>query len=139
MSEHTEQVALFNWCKMMEGRHPQLALIFAIPNGGKRHIGTARKLKAEGVRSGVPDIFLACPRLPHDPDDLLVGDSLRVRFSDEVKFGLFIELKVGKNKPTKNQLKWIEDLRAERYEVEVCYGFEEAKDAIIKYLELEVR
>ena len=57
----------------MEGRHPQLALIFAIPNGGKRHIGTARKLKAEGVRSGVPDIFLACPRMPYDFHDLIVG------------------------------------------------------------------
>ena len=137
MSEHTEQVALFNWCKLMEGRHPQLALIFAIPNGGKRHIGTARKLKAEGVRSGVPDIFLACPRMPYDFHDLIVGDANTVGFSDEVKFGLFIELKAGKNKPTKNQLKWIEDLRAERYEVEVCYGFLEAKAVIENYLRLE--
>ena len=59
MSEHTEQVTLMNWCKLMERSYPQLALIFSIPNGGKRHIGTARKLKAEGVKSGVPDIFLS--------------------------------------------------------------------------------
>lgn len=137
MSEHTEQVALFNWCKLMEGRHPQLALIFAIPNGGKRHIGTARKLKAEGVKSGIPDIFLPVPRFPSDVNDLIVGDANTVGFSDEVKFGLFIELKVGKNKPTKNQLKWIEDLRAERYAVEVCYGFLEAKTVIENYLRLE--
>jgi hypothetical protein len=29
-----------------------------VPNGGKRHIAIARKLKIEGVKSGVPDITL---------------------------------------------------------------------------------
>ena len=29
---------------------------FAIPNGGKRNLITATKLKAEGVKAGVPDI-----------------------------------------------------------------------------------
>lgn len=120
MSEHTEQIALFNWCKLMEGRHPQLALIFAIPNGGHRHKAVATKLKKEGVRAGVPDIFLCVP-------------------NRHGKHGLFIELKVGKNKPTKNQLHWLSGLSAEGYEAVLCYGFEEAKEAIIKYLELEVR
>lgn len=120
MSEHTEQVALFNWCKLMEGRHPQLALIFAIPNGGKRHIGTARKLKAEGVKSGIPDIFLCVP-------------------NRHGKHGLFLELKDGKNKPTKNQLHWLSALEAEGYATALCYGFSEAQIAIINYLELQVR
>jgi len=31
---------------------------WAVPNGGRRNIGTARKLKAEGVKSGIPDITL---------------------------------------------------------------------------------
>tara|TARA_R110000823_G_scaffold285821_1_gene404232 strand:- start:294 stop:638 length:345 start_codon:yes stop_codon:yes gene_type:complete len=31
---------------------------WAVPNGGRRNIGTAKKLKAEGVKSGVPDITL---------------------------------------------------------------------------------
>ncbi len=116
-TEHSEQVALFEWAKANESRHLQLGLMFAIPNGGKRHIGTGRKLKAEGVKSGVPDIFLGVPR--------------------NGKHGLFIELKVGKNKPSKNQLWWIHSLRAEGYAVEVCYGFEEARDAIIDFLGLE--
>jgi len=120
MSEHTEQVALFNWCKKMEQRHLQLALIFAIPNGGKRPIGTAKKLKASGTKAGIPDIFLPVA-------------------NRHGKHGLWIELKVGKNKPSKNQLWWIHSLRAEGYEVDVCWGFEEARDTIIKYLELQVR
>ena len=118
--EHQEQVKLFNWAKRMDSRHPQLALMFSIPNGGKRHIGTATKLKASGAKAGIPDIFLPVA-------------------NRHGKHGLWIELKVGKNKPSKNQLWWIHSLKAEGYAVEVCYGFEEAKDAIIKYLELEVK
>ncbi len=116
-TEHTEQVALFDWARANEPRHLQLGLLFAIPNGGKRHVGTGRKLKAEGVKSGVPDIFLGVPR--------------------NGKHGLFIELKVGKNKPSKNQLWWIHSLRAEGYAVEVCYGFLETQTAIIDYLGIE--
>jgi len=33
-------------------------LIFAIPNGEKRHIATAIKLKEEGVTSGIPDLYI---------------------------------------------------------------------------------
>jgi hypothetical protein len=33
----------------------------AIPNGGKRHLRTAVKLKAEGVKRGTPDIILLLP------------------------------------------------------------------------------
>jgi len=32
MSEHTEQVALFDWARLFGGRYPELALLFAIPN-----------------------------------------------------------------------------------------------------------
>ena len=35
--------------------------LFAIPNGGARHIGTAIKLKSEGVTAGVSDLFLMIP------------------------------------------------------------------------------
>jgi len=38
-------------------------LLFAIPNGGKRNIITAKNLKLEGVVAGVPDIFFDWPRL----------------------------------------------------------------------------
>jgi hypothetical protein len=120
MSEHTEQVALFNWCKSMEGSHPQLALLFSIPNGGKRHLGTAVKLKASGTKSGVPDIFLPVA-------------------NRHGKHGLWIELKVGKNKPTKNQQHWLRELEAEGYATALCYGFKEARNTIVKYLEIEAQ
>ena len=127
ISEHSEQVALFNWAKVMEGRHPQLKMMFAIPNGGLRNIRVAMKLKKEGVKAGIPDIFLAVPRhLPNPTRDVFT------------LYGLFIEMKFGKNKTSRNQQGWIEALIAEGYAVEVCYSFEEAKQAIIGYLGLEV-
>ncbi len=56
MSEHQEQCALFHWAAHMESKHPQLGLLFAIPNGGLRNKLVARKLKMEGVKAGVLEI-----------------------------------------------------------------------------------
>ena len=125
MSEHTEQVALFDWARANEARHLQLGLMFTVPNqGGKGKGALIRGLKMvkEGLKKGVPDIFLAVPKKDKHGKD---------------KHGLFIELKVGKNKPSANQLWWIHSLRTEGYAVEVCYGFEEARNAIVDYLEIE--
>jgi hypothetical protein len=33
-------------------------LIFAVPNGGKRSLKTAKDLKAEGATAGIPDLFI---------------------------------------------------------------------------------
>lgn len=53
-SEHSEQVGLINWFR---GRFPGV-LIFAIPNGEKRALSVAKRLKAEGVVRGVPDLYV---------------------------------------------------------------------------------
>ena len=58
MSEHLHQKALFEWADRMEGAWPELRLMYAIPNGGLRTKAQAGKLKAEGVKPGVPDIHL---------------------------------------------------------------------------------
>jgi len=53
-SEHSEQVGFINWFR---SQYPEI-LIFAIPNGEKRAISVAKRLKAEGVVRGVPDLFI---------------------------------------------------------------------------------
>lgn len=116
MSEHDEQVALFDWARLNESKHPQLKMLFAIPNGGLRNMVVAKKLKREGVKAGVPDMFLA----------------VRTR----TRSGLFIEMKFGKNKTTKEQDEWIQKLNGVFYTA-VCYSFEEAKQVIIDYLGIE--
>lgn len=57
-SEHKIQVALFDYLAL--AARPELE-IRAIPNGEKRHIAVASRLKAEGVRRGSPDIFVCLP------------------------------------------------------------------------------
>jgi len=53
-SEHQHQVGFVNWFR---ARFPRV-LIFAIPNGEKRALSVAKRLKAEGVVRGVPDLFI---------------------------------------------------------------------------------
>jgi len=110
--EHQEQKALIEWC---EYKGYPFNLIFAIPNGGQRHKAVAAKLKAEGVKSGIPDLFLPVAAWE--------------------KHGLFIEMKSEKGKVTKNQKIWLSKLSKEEYSTVVCFGFEDAKIEIEDYLE----
>ena len=124
-TEHEEQVALFQWAAANEGEHEELKLLFAVPNGGYRPMTTAAQLKAEGVRSGVPDCFLAVPRS---------GVNNVGRYG-----GLFLELKRRdrSNHATPLQKEWIERLSQYGYKAVVCYGAQEAIDTIKAYLGIE--
>ena len=113
-SEHDEQVALFEWAALHAGRCPELGLMFAIPNGGKRDPVTAVRLRDEGVKPGVPDVYLPVAR--------------------QGWHGLFIELKWGKNKTTDRQNEWLDRLMEQGYLAVVCYGWAEAVDVIMDYL-----
>ena len=116
-SEHTEQVALFEWAATFAPRYPQLDLLFAVPNGGHRHISVAARLKREGTRAGVPDILLPVP--------------------SKGWHGLFIELKYGKNKTSKTQDWWLARLTEQEYLAVVCYGWRDAAETIKDYLGID--
>lgn len=111
VSEHDEQAALFEWAALI----PELRWMHAIPNGGARHPAVAGKLKAEGVKRGVADIFLPLPR----------GGA----------HGLYIELKAGKGRATAEQDEFIDAMRAAGYSAYICRGFEAARAVIEMYLE----
>jgi hypothetical protein len=117
LSEHHEQVAIFEWVKLNLAKYPQLENLFAIPNGGQRSPVTGAMLKAEGVRSGVADIMLAYPCNGYH--------------------GLFIELKRrdgGKVSP--QQQDWINRLNKAGYLAIVAYGAKEAVKIITDYLNM---
>ena len=117
VSEHAEQVAVIGWWESYAATHNlDYRLLLAIPNGGQRHIAVATKLKAEGVRSGVPDLFLAVARW------------------DIKAAGLWIELKGARGKPTHNQLEYADLLRRQGYHVVIAWGAAEAIRAITGYL-----
>jgi hypothetical protein len=58
-SESAEQIGFVNWfeCAFSGVR------IFHIPNGGHRAISVAKKMKEEGVKSGVPDLYIPAWRV----------------------------------------------------------------------------
>lgn len=118
-TEAAHQTALFCWAALPEqqAKYPGLKLMLHIPNGGSRNKIEAGHLKAQGVKAGVPDILLPVRR---------------GRFS-----GFWIEMKVGKNKPSDEQNNWIDELSGEGFAVSVAYSWIEARDFLIYYLELK--
>jgi hypothetical protein len=126
-TEHQEQVALFTWATVMSGRHPELKLLYAVPNGAfmggetaqakLRGIQRYRKLEAEGLKKGVPDICLPCARQGYH--------------------GLYIELKRIKGGTVSHEQKeWLAALNTEGYKAVVCRGFDEAREVIEEYLSI---
>lgn len=121
-SEDGHQLALLCWCALPEIqiRWPQLKYLFAIPNGGYRDKREAAKLKAMGVKAGVPDLCLPVPMY--------------------YWHGLYIELKRPDSKGKKagqtsdEQDEWIAFLTKQGYRVIVSYGWEKARDYLIWYL-----
>ena len=113
-TEEQEQITLFNWAAMMNYKYPELRYMYHVPNGGYRNKAEAGRFRAQGVKSGVPDIVLPVARGGYH--------------------GLYIEMKVGKNTTSDSQEWWIEHLRKQGYKVAVCYGWEEAAAELTEYL-----
>lgn len=120
VTEHDEQAALFEWRELAKGEYPELEMLYSNPNGGYRPKATAVKMKKEGTLAGVPDIFLP--------------------LADGGYHGLYIEMKKATGNASDvsdSQLKVIAALRSNGYAVMVCFGFEEAREALITYVEGE--
>lgn len=114
MNEHKEQKALFDWAALAAPAHPELALMFAIPNGGYRNKVTAARMKAEGVKAGVPDICLPVARNGYH--------------------GLWIEMKSAEGRMKKHQRAFCQRLADHGYRVVVCWSWDAARREIESYL-----
>lgn len=88
--------------------------LFAVPNGGIRHIQEAVRLKAEGVQRGVPDLILPIPRGKH--------------------CGAYLELKANKGRLSEEQKDWLRFLEAQGYAVEVAWTAKDAFQFLRDYL-----
>jgi len=112
MTEHQIQKAFFHWLRLkMRGVYD---VAYAIPNGGQRHIAVAAKLKAEGVKAGVPDICIPIARHGFN--------------------ALYIELKTGKGKATPGQVDFMDKLTQCNNLTVLCRGLDAAIDAIEGYM-----
>ena len=118
-TENEEQQALFQWAHYQRGKYPELDLLYHIPNGGRRGKAEAGRFKAEGVKSGVPDVCLPVARGRYH--------------------GLYIEMKRQKGSATTSQQsEWLKNLNKQGYHASICKGWENAAQTIINYLDLEV-
>ena len=77
--EHIEQVRFVNWFRD-NFKEPDY-IIFAVPNGGKRGIKEAGRLKDEGVKSGVSDLII----ITHNKVIFLEMKKLNGKLSDKQK------------------------------------------------------
>lgn len=124
-SESSQQKALFAWAALNVGTYPALKFMFAVPNGFFSDAAQKAKMKAEGLRSGVPDIFLPCAFYDR---------------KEQYYAGCFIELKIEKYRNSRNggcseeQMDFIEFASDQGYYCRVCYNWIEAKDVLIAYL-----
>lgn len=97
-----------------ETQYPELRWLFHIPNGGARDAITGARLKAEGVKPGVPDLCLPVARQGHT--------------------ALYVEMKYGRNKPAPVQEEWLTGLTDLGARCVVCYSAQEAFTEIMAYL-----
>ncbi len=115
--EGLEQAALM---AELRARMPEVAdLIFHVPNGGHRVKAVAAKLKAQGVKAGIPDLVLPMAR----------GGF----------FGLYIEFKATPPNDaaiSASQHERIRKLNAQGYLAVVCRGHFDTIEQIRAYLRL---
>jgi len=100
---------------------PELAWVFAIPNGGSRGndkrsaMIVGAQMKAEGVKSGVSDLMLPIPK--------------------HGLCGLFIEMKrADGGTPSANQKAFGDFVKSQGYGFCVCYGWIEAAEVIMRWM-----
>lgn len=125
--EHFEQKTLIEWTVWTE--REEFEMLWAYPAGGKRPTQIAKQMKEEGQKPHVPDLFLSIPKW--------IGASRS--YLGDLYHGLYIEMKVGKEKPNFGQRRMIDRLRECGYRVEVCYSAYEAAVVLVGYLGLRMR
>jgi VRR-NUC domain-containing protein len=97
--------------------------LISIPNGGYRHKSEAVRLKKEGLKKGVCDLFLAIPSY----------DGIKTEMN--IRRGLWIEVKSKKGKLSNYQKEWIKLMRQYcGYSVSVVRSVDEGIQAIKDYL-----
>jgi hypothetical protein len=111
--EAIEQAKVIAWARANENNYPYLWMLHSSLNGVKMTKAQAGRAIAQGMLSGVPDLFLPVPKNGYH--------------------GLFIEMKYGSNKVTKNQEKFLQNAANVGYAVSVCYSANEAIKRIEDY------
>lgn len=112
-AEQVAQVNIMNW---LQYNYPdEYKDTLHIANERRCSIQQGVLLKKLGVKRGVSDMFMAVPRGGYS--------------------GLWIELKVGKGKPSKEQQEFLARMTLRGYMAACVWGYEGATEVIASYLE----
>ena len=116
--EDWEQKQVIKWSQQpsIRQQYPELALLYHIPNERVDKVQAAM-LKEMGVKKGVPDLHLPIPSGGYH--------------------SLYIEMKALDGKPDSDQLWWIDRLKANGNACAVCYGWQQATEVLLWYLNLK--
>jgi hypothetical protein len=108
-SEHVEQRDFVSWFRQTF----RDVRLMAIPNGGGRSPSVALQMKLEGVLPGVPDLYIP-------------------------KWHLWIEMKKAGGSLAKHQAEMIDYLKNDcGDDAIVCYGCEDAKSAVLRFIKIQ--
>lgn len=116
MNLNPETVLQINLMAWLNFKYPDVAEdTIHIANQRACSIQQGKLLKRMGVKAGVPDLFIAVPRNGF--------------------YGLWLELKEGKGKPSKSQQDFILRMNTRGYMALTAIGLDAAKSIIEAYLE----
>ena len=127
-TEHDYQVQVIDWANAHHVKYPPLRWLYAIPNGARTSRSVANRLSAEGMKAGVPDLFLPYPvKIEIPPPG---------QFGHRWWHGLYIEMKSRdtKGRLSQEQKDWIKYLISVGYRVEVAWTAKEAIKILEDYL-----
>lgn len=115
MNQNESQLQI-NCVKWFDLQYPELKLnLFSIPNEGARTAANGARMKAQGRRAGVADMFLA----KHSTNS----------------HGLFIEFKASNGKQSQQQKAFQNAVKTNGYRYEVITDFDSFKNLIQSYLQ----
>lgn len=121
--KHVESKLQQSCVRWFDVQYPKLKLnLFSIPNEGARSLANGARMKAQGRRAGVADMFLAVPNHTYP----LIKEVLCN--------GLFIEFKSGAGKQNENQKAFEKAVTEKFYRYEVISDFDSFKNLIEEYL-----
>lgn len=122
--ERFEQETYFSWLHYQKFNGERVGdYAFAVPNGSYLHGSIAQRaiqgnaLRRQGVRVGVPDVFIEIPIAPYH--------GLRIEFK-----------RIGGPGPKEDQVRWHTKLMKMGYAVFTAYGFAQARVFTQQYLGL---
>ncbi len=108
--EQAAMIAIFDWVRWNKFDK----FIWHTANERQTSIQSGALLKRMGVKSGVSDITISKPSRGY--------------------LGAYMEVKIGKNKATQNQINFLKDREEEGYYTSVIWGVDETIERIKWYL-----